>query len=52
MLIKQGDGKIINIIKENDEAIHDKAKKALEKAKNFFDKDGNKIDSTIDAEKN
>lgn len=50
MLIKQGDGKIINIIKGEDELLDDQTRKALLAAKNLVE-DGNKTDSTIEAEK-
>ena len=51
MLVKRGDGTILNIIKEADErADDDKAKKALRAAKNLVE-DGNKTDSTVEAEK-
>lgn len=45
MLIKQGDGKILDIIKESDERINDdKTKKALQEAKNLLE-DGNNIEN-------
>ncbi len=51
MLVKRGDGTILNVIKESDEKIDDdKARKALQAAKNLVE-DGNKTDSTIEAEK-
>jgi len=51
MLVKRGDGKILDVIKESDERLDDnKARKALQVAKNIAE-DGNKIDSTIEAEK-
>lgn len=52
MLIKTGDGKILDIIKENDDRFDDnKIKKALRIAKNIIE-DGNKTDSTIEVENN
>lgn len=44
MLVKRGDGKILDVIKEGDERVDDdKAKKALQAAKNLVE-DGNKIE--------
>lgn len=55
MLIKRGDGKIIDIIKDVDETFNEtldeKTKKALQDVKNIA-KDGNKIDCIVEAEKN
>lgn len=51
MLVKRGDGKILDVIKEGDERLDDdKARKALSAAKNSVE-DGNKTDSTVEAEK-
>lgn len=51
MLVKRGDGAILDVIKEADErADDDKARKALQAAKNLVE-DGNKTDSTVEAEK-
>lgn len=51
MLVKRGDGKILNIIKEGDEKHDDdKIRKILSVAKNIAE-DSNKIASTIEAEK-
>lgn len=51
MLIKRGDGKILDVIKESDERLDDdKTRKALQVAKNIVE-DGNKTESTIEAEK-
>lgn len=51
MLIKTGDGKILDVIKDNDDKLDDdKTRKALRVAKNLVE-DGNKTESTVEAEK-
>ncbi len=52
MLIKTGDGKILDVIKDGaDDRLDDiKTKKALRTAKNLVE-DGNKKESTVEAEK-
>lgn len=51
MLVKIGDGKILDVIKAEDERLNDdKTRKALQAAKNLIE-DGNKTESTVEAEK-
>ncbi len=51
MLVKRGNGMILDVIKEEDETVDDdKARKALQAAKNLVE-DGNKTDSSVEAEK-